>query len=291
MNPTNPTVLVLGASGNVGSALTLYLVHAGVRVHAFYDPSTGQAPRFPLQAAQIHGDFDDRTALDGAMTGVDAVFMLTPPSPSQVRWQRSIVAAAVENDVRKIVKLSAFDTGPDSILQMGRWHYDGEVAVAASGRAHVFVRPQYFLQMLTGAVTAALRTGELSDVARGTLRLGAVDVADIAAVAAAALTTSTYDGQVLVPTGPTAPSFLEMADELSGLVGRPVRYVERPVAEVRAELAARGWPAWHVDDYLKIHGESASPLVTSCVADVTGRTPTSFTTYLRSTVERAGEAF
>jgi len=280
-NPDRKPVLVLGASGNVGSALTRRLATTGREVRAFYDPSTPQTVTFPAEVTAIPGTFDDTAALDAAMNGVDAVFMLTPPSEEQVRWQRAIATSARQHRVRRIVKLSAFDTGRDSILQMGRWHHDGEVAVAESGCQYVVLRPQYFMQMLLGALTTAAQTGIFTGPATASTRMGIVDVNDIAAVAAVALTAAGRHAQVLVPTGPAALSFQDMAAELAVLVGRETAYVQRPVDDVRRDFAGRGWPEWHITDYLAIHDQAASPLVTDCVQEVTGTAPTSFAAFLR----------
>ena len=214
------------------------------------------------------------------MKGVDAVFALTPPSERQIGWQRAIAGAAQEAGVRRIVKLSAFETSNDSILQMGRWHYDGELAIAETGCEYVILRPQYFMQMLLPALIAAAGTGVFTGPAAPGTRLAPIEVNDIAAVAAVALTTAELNGQILVPTGPAALTFDEMAAELSAVVHREIRYVQRSAAEVRSDFTARGWPEWHISDYLKIHGEAASPLVTTCVAELTGVEPTSFAAFL-----------
>jgi uncharacterized protein YbjT (DUF2867 family) len=275
-----PAILVLGASGNVGAALTKRLAEGRSGIRAFFDPSTRQTATFPDGVREIHGTFDDASALRAAMEGVDAVFALTPPSERQIGWQRAIAGAAREAGVRRIVKLSAFETSGDSVLQMGRWHYDGELAVAETGCEYVILRPQYFIQMLLPALIAAARTGVFTGPAAPGTRLAPVDVNDIAAVAAVALTTTGLNGQILIPTGPAALSFDEMAGELSAVVGREIRYVQRSAADVRSDLTARGWPEWHISDYLRIHDEAASPLVTNCVRDLTGVMPTSFAAFL-----------
>lgn len=273
-------VLVLGASGNVGSALTRRLAADGVAVRAFYDPSTPQRATFPEGVREVHGTFGDAAALADAPTGVDAVFLLTPPSPSQVAWQRSAIDAAVAAGVGRVVKLSAFESGADSPLHMGRWHHDGELALQASGLEWAILRPQYFMQNLLPALRAALDSGTWAGAAHADLRLGIVDVEDIAAVAAVLLTRAAHRDEVLIPTGPEALSFTEMAAALSAAAGRPIPYRQRPAAEVVADFAARGWPAWHVEDYLAIHGDAASALVTGDVEQVTGRAPASFAAFL-----------
>lgn len=150
---------------------------------------------------------------------------------------------------------------------------------------YVILRPQYFMQMQLPALRAAAASGVLRGPAAPDLRLGMVDTADIAAVAAAALTRPDFDGQTLVPTGPSAPSFTDMAAALGALLGREIGYEQRPRGEVEAELAARGWPEWHIEDYFLIHGAAASDLTSGDVERVTGRPPTSFDAFLRSNAD------
>jgi uncharacterized protein YbjT (DUF2867 family) len=163
---------------------------------------------------------------------------------------------------------------------MGRWHHDGEAALIASGLEWTILRPQYFMQNLLPAMRAALDAGAWTGAARGDTRLGVVDVEDIAAVAAVALTRREHVDEVLVPTGPEALSFDDMAAELSRAAGRETPYRRRPAGEVAAEFSDRGWPKWHIEDYLKIHGEAASPLVTGDVETVTGVAPTRFSAFI-----------
>jgi uncharacterized protein YbjT (DUF2867 family) len=276
------SVLVLGASGQVGSRLTPLLVDAGVAVRAFHDPSTGPNNPLPDGVDEVRGSFDDTAALRRAMAGMDAAFLLTPPSASQVRWQRAMVQAAVASGIGRVVKLSAFGSDDGTRLQMGRWHRDGEEALAESGLDHVVLRPQYFMQMTSVGMRQALATGVWRGAAAPDVALAVVDTSDVAAVAARVLTQPGHEGDVLFPTGPEAVTFRDMAARLSIFVGRAIPYQQRPHDEVRAELTARGWPDWHIDDYFMIHGEAASPLVTDCVADVTGKRPISFEQFLRS---------
>jgi uncharacterized protein YbjT (DUF2867 family) len=277
---TAQTVAVFGASGNVGSVLTRMLADRGEQVHAFYHPSSAPRSPFPEGVIELAGSFDDAEAIASAMHGADAAFLLTPPSDSQPQWQRSLVDAAVTAGVGRLVKLSAFESAADSPLQMGRWHHDGELAVAQSGLEHVIIRPQYFIQNLLIALAEAARTGVFRHAAAPELQLGIVDVADVAAVATVLLTEPGHEGEVVRPTGPAPISFEQMAAELSAATGTPVRYEQRNRGEMAQSFRDRGWPEWHIDDFFKIHGEAASPTVTSAVQDVTGAPPASFSAFL-----------
>jgi uncharacterized protein YbjT (DUF2867 family) len=283
---TAQTITVFGASGNIGAVLSRKLAARGVLVRAFYDPSTPQRTAFPDGVLELHGTFDDDDAIRRATAGADAVFMLTPPDAAQVGWQRSIVDAAASAQVRRVVKLSAFETAPDSPLQMGRWHHDGERALVESGLDYVILRPQYFMQNLTAALREAARTGVFRAAAAGDTQLGIVDVEDVANVATVVLSEPGYEREILLPTGPATLSFDDMAAELPVLAGKPVRYGQRGREEVTAELASRGLPDWHISDFFKIHAEAASPRVTSTVEDITGVAPGDFASFLRRNIEQ-----
>ena len=136
------------------------------------------------------------------------------------------------------------------------------------------------MQMQLAPLTEAVTTGLYRGAAAGSLRMGFVDARDIAAVPAEALTSSRFDGQMLVPTGPSAPSFDEIATALARVSGRDVVYVQRSEAELRHELETKHWPQWHIDDYLKIHGEASSDLVTTDVFDATGENPRSIVDFM-----------
>jgi uncharacterized protein YbjT (DUF2867 family) len=113
------------------------------------------------------------------------------------------------------------------------------------------------------------------------LQLGIVDVIDVASVAAVLLTEPGHEGELIRPTGPAPLSFQQMAAELSAATGTPIRYEQRSREEMARGFRERGWPEWHIDDFFKIHGEAASPTVTSAIADVTGVQPASFAAFLR----------
>jgi uncharacterized protein YbjT (DUF2867 family) len=274
------TVAVFGASGNVGSVLTDNLADRGAQVRAFYHPSTPPRAPFPDGVIEFADSFDDPAAIARVMHGADAAFLLTPPSDAQPRWQRSLVDAAVSAGVPRLVKLSAFESAADSPLMMGRWHHDGELAVAQSRLEHVIIRPQYFMQNLAIALRAAAQTGVFRHAAAPELQLGIVDVADVASVATVLLTEPGHEGEVVRPTGPTPVSFEEMAAALSAATGAPIRYEQRCREEMTRDFRDRRWPAWHIDDFFKIHGEAASPTVTSAVEEVTGGPPVSFASFL-----------
>jgi uncharacterized protein YbjT (DUF2867 family) len=76
------TVLVTGATGNVGSVVVEQLVAAGFDVRAFTrDP---EKATFAPGVTPFKGELLDVDALRAAMDGVEAVFLLSPVVPDEL---------------------------------------------------------------------------------------------------------------------------------------------------------------------------------------------------------------
>ncbi len=77
-------ILVTGATGNVSSGLIPELTAKGADVRALVrDASKAQGLR-DAGVEVVIGDLDKPETLDAAFSGVDKVFLLTPPNPNQV---------------------------------------------------------------------------------------------------------------------------------------------------------------------------------------------------------------
>jgi uncharacterized protein YbjT (DUF2867 family) len=261
-------ITVTGATGNVGSRLVTRLRGIGHDVRAVIGPGETSPWAAENGLEVVQASFSDASAIQRAADGADAYFLMSPPSERQVEWQRTQVTAAARAGVRRVVKLSAYDTGADSAWNMGRWHWDGELALRESGLPHAMLRPQYFQQNLLQD-EAALRAGTMTTYIPASRTVGAVDAGDIAEVAALLLTTETLTGQIVVPTGPTAISTQQAADAISVALGIriAVDYVEPERA--RKEFRSAGRPDWWIADLLSIC-QQASPEVNDDVANLTG---------------------
>jgi uncharacterized protein YbjT (DUF2867 family) len=264
-------IVVCGATGQVGRAVVTELLGALHDVRALVQP--GLAIPWPERSglAVTVADFDDAAAMQTAIRGAEALFMMSPPHERQVEWQQIQVDAARAAGVSRVVKLSAFDTGPDTRLTMGRWHWAGEQTLRASGLPHAILRPQYFMENLLHD-EGRLRAGLLPTFIEPERAVGMVAAADVGSVAAALLVSGELDGRIVVPTGPVAITTADVARALSHVLAIPVepRLVAGDAA--MAALLASGRPDWHARDVLMMC-QDASALVTTDVASVTGRAP------------------
>lgn len=264
-------ILVIGATGTVGSEVVRQLVATGERPRALVrDPATARQ-RLGDQVEHVVGDLDRPETIAAALAGVDRVFLLTTQSSRQPEWERAVIGAAARTGVGQLVKLSVFRADEQSPLQVARQHGQAERVLAQSGLAATILRPVFFMQNLL----AMVHDGAIATAA-GDGRVAMVDARDIAAVAVATLTGGGHAGKTYTLTGPEALSFYQVASVLSRQTGRPLRHVRVPPDKVRVALQGRGVAAWYADDMAKLHSMLAvgyEEVVTDDIHRVTGRPP------------------
>lgn len=186
--PNTPTILITGATGNIGSQLTWLLVEQNIPFRAMVRSVKSARRLAALKDAElVAGDFNDKEAVANALTGIDKAFLLTSSSAQAQVQQAAFVDIASRVGTRHIVKLSQWAANVDSAVRFLRYHAVVEQKIKDSGIAHTFLRPNLFMQGLLGLREPIARQGKFF-AAIGDARISAVDVRDVAAVAAVALT-------------------------------------------------------------------------------------------------------
>jgi len=120
-------------------------------------------------------------------------------------------------------------------------------------------------------------------------RLGMIDARDIGEVAAKVVTQQGHDGKVYTLTGPAAISFDDVAEALTDVLGKDVRYVDVPLEAAKASMLRMGLPEWKADalnEYAKAHSEGYSDFTTHAVEQLTGHPATSYAQFARDFQQR-----
>lgn len=240
-------ILVTGANGTTGSEVVRQLVAAGRPVRALLRRRENAAalPQTGLEIAT--GDFAHIAALDAAMKGVEAVFLISFEHPDQLALQANVIAAARRAGVRMIARLSASSADAESPDPLIANHGKGDRQLAQSGLPHVLIRPQWFNQnFLTYCPGGVIR------LPAGDAQLPFVDVRDIAAVTIKALTEAGHDGEAYVLTGPETLSHGEVATILSAATGKRFVYEDITPESYRRELIAKGASEFYADLVLNL---------------------------------------
>lgn len=273
------TVLVTGATGTVGSKVVQELASRGQAVRAF-----ARDPGPPAAGVEVAaGDFAKPDTVEVALKGVDRVFLASPNDPRQAEWETNVIDAAVAAGVARVVKLSAIGAQVGSPLEFWDAHGRVEEHLRRSGVPAVVLRPSFFASNLLASAEAIRHAGRFFLPARGA-RVAVVDPRDVAAVAATVLGREGDDGRTYRVTGPEVLTFGEVAEQLSGALGRPVAFVDVPDDAAREAMVESGVPSWFADNLVTLFAllrAGGAAEATDDVREVTGREPRSVADFAR----------
>jgi len=264
-------ILVTGGTGNVGSELVNLLADGGTPFRMLVRTPARVPDGFPYVVA----DLDDPAALPEAFAGADRLFLLTPGL--DLDHTRHALAAGA-GGVRHIVHLSSYAVLGDPMPAMGRWHHEREQLIRASGIPATFLRPGGFMTNAFEWLPTIREGGYVLD-AVGPGRYAPIDPADVAEIAALALSADGHQGAEYTLTGDEALTVAEQVKILAGAAGRDieVRPVASPEEAVRSRYA-RGTPpalAAALIEGLALMRADTTGLRTDTVAHLLGRPPRS----------------
>jgi NAD(P)H dehydrogenase (quinone) len=275
----DPLIAVTGSTGAVGSRVAARLAELGAR-RRLVVRDAARVPDDPGAEVRVASGYADAAGMRAALEGADTVLLVPArESEDRVREHLSAVDAAAAAGVGRIVYLSFIAAAPDAVFTLARDHWATEERIRATGLPHTFLRMSLYMDFVPSMV------GE-DGVIRGPGgdgRMGAILRDDVAAAAAAVLTSGGHDGRTYELTGPEAFTFAQAAELLTRLTGRTVTYEEETEEQAWASRRASGAPDWEirgwVSSYLAVRaGELAA--VTGDVRALTGRDPTSLAAHL-----------
>jgi uncharacterized protein YbjT (DUF2867 family) len=278
-------ICVTGASGTLSSEVTRQLEGRGIPFRAAYfsEQAASAARARGVDAVVI--DYNVPETLRAAFRGCTTLFLLGPNALNQADLELSAVDAARAVGVRHIVKQSVMGAAEEA-YSLAKIHRPVEKAIERSGLAWTFLRPNSFMQNAVTFMAPTIRAENAFYSASGQARISHIDVRDIAAVAVAALTTDGHGEQIYTLSGPEALTYDEMADELSRALGRVIRHVSLPPADLKAGMIAEGMPESIADRMLDLERyfrEGHASAITDDVTRVIGREPKRFADYVRDT--------
>jgi uncharacterized protein YbjT (DUF2867 family) len=250
----------------------------GVAVRAMVRPGSGRANDLLQDVELATADFDDGPSIARALEGIESAFLLTNSSERVEEQQLRFVERACEAGVRHIVYLSQLHAARNSPVRFLHYHAVVEEAITSSGMAFTHLLPNLYMQGLLGFRSSIKSEGRILAPA-GNARVSIVDVRDIAAVAATALSQSGHEGKIYDITGPESLTHAEMASQLAEALGKQITFVDIPEETMRSALLSFGLPEWQADglveDYAHYRRGEASD-VSPAVQDVTGHPPHTF---------------
>jgi uncharacterized protein YbjT (DUF2867 family) len=159
---TGSRVLVVGATGQLGSAITRKLIASGAKVRALAR-NRERLARFEPDAEIAPVDFRDVPKLTEACRGVDQIVATAnnnmgqgPTSPSKVDLSgyQNLCAAARNTGVRRLTYVSYKGVAQDAPVDIFRIKWYIEDAIRRSGVPHVMLRPTAFMDVWIDGILA-----------------------------------------------------------------------------------------------------------------------------------------
>ena len=264
-------ILVTGANGRTGRAVLELLHGRGIPVRAMVRDAAKATGLMGTEVAVA--DFSKPHTLPSVLEGIDRVYLTSAPDPEQVTMHRNLISAAAQVGVRYIVRHSVRGADDNSPIKIARWHAASQRELESSGVAWTHLQPvfnmQNFLRFASsiqshGTFFAPMRDGAIS----------MVDARDVASVAVEALTAAGHEEQTYLVTGAEPLTFADAAQELSEVLGRPIRFLDVSPEQARAGMLAAGMSEWYVQDMLgfyAFYATGAGAYVSDVVPRIVGR--------------------
>lgn len=271
-------IAVSGATGQIGGRVARRLAAHGAQ-QRLLGRNAAKAPELPgAHFAPV--DFAAAETVREALVGVDTFFFVSATeAKDRAKQQRSVVDAAAQAGVRRIVYVSFLGAGPKCTFTFGRDHWWTEQAIRESGLDFTFLRDNLYQDVIPFFAGA---DGVIRGPA-GEGRVGAVARDDVADVAAAILTGDGHSGMSYDVTGPRAFTMREAAQLLSAATGTNITYHPETLDEAYASRASYGAADWEVDGWVTSYAAIATgelDVVTDVVPRLTGHPARDFTELL-----------
>jgi uncharacterized protein YbjT (DUF2867 family) len=249
------TILITGATGNIGRNVVDQLVQRGADVRALVRDAA--KANLPAQVNVAQGDLLDVDALRAAFSGVSTLFLLNAVVPDEFTQALVTLGVAREAGVKRVVYLSVIH----SDVYVNVPHFAGKFGVErmieAMGFEATILRPAYFMDnehtikdAITGYGIYPMPIGD-----KGVAMIDARDIGEIAAIElvrreqAAGLLPS----QRINLVGPDTLTGADAAAIWSDVLGRTIAYPGDDVVAFEQNLR-QFMPPWMAFD-MRLMGE------------------------------------
>ena len=235
------SVLVGGATGQQGGAVARLLLEKGHRVLALTrKPESEAASRLRQAGAEVAvGSFDDRSSLERAMRGVDAVYTMSTSfeagTEAETRQGISVADAASSVGVAHLVFSSVGSADQKTGVPHFESKFEVEQHIRGLGIPYTIVGPVYFFEnVFNPFVLPGLRQGDLAVALPADQSLQQISVRNIASFAVTALENRDTLLGKRIDIASDELTGEQAARILSEVSGRNIEYVQTPLQELRA---------------------------------------------------------
>lgn len=286
MTTNTMKVLVYGSTGVQSGPVVRRLLKQGHAVRALIHRQGNAEPLVQAGAQIAVGDLSDRSSLEAASRGVDAVFLQLPAIVSRsitLGYMRNAVDAAAKTGVALLVFTTS---GPVPSEPTDVLHLDVRREIQAylqqSKIPNIILRPVVYLENFSTPQAIGMITGQkvVGFPYAADAKVSWITVEDQAALAVKALQRPDLAGSIFDLGGPEALTGNELAARFSAALGSPIHYY--PVSPDHFEQQMRPFMgeavAHDLADVFRWHLQyGTEPIMTPDMTDVLQKLPVELT--------------
>ncbi len=276
-------IVVTTPTGQIGAQVLERLVGAGAKARVIARDRARLASGLAGRVEIVPGTHSDPLVLARALPGAHAVFWCVPPDYQlqdhleyYMNFCRPLANALPGSSVERVV-----------IVAGGRGEATGSGPIGAAHAAMKLIEESgvhtralhcgFFMENLLQQAGTLRRDGAFFYALDGDLMFPVCATRDIAAMATRLLLDSTWTGQAGIGVhGPAHLSLNQMAEILTRVLGRPIRYHKLPAQEFRASLLQAGASQAFADGLLEMFQAMAAGLHEAVPRTQESTTPTTF---------------
>lgn len=256
----NRKIVILGATGTVGSKISEILLNEGHQVTVMAR-HTKRLEKFRSMGAEVlTGDVNDVDILIKAFKNADSAFLILPDNPKAENtraYQRQVTSNYIEainqSGIKHIVNMSS----------LGSHMHEGNGMMGGTGEQEVrlnqlenvnvmHIRSAYFMENWLRIMGSLKTKGIASTAADGDTAIPMVAAQDVAKVAAAHLSHLDFEGKsVHAVMGPRDYTYKEFTHIIGQAIGNTkLPYVQMPAEQAKQIFLGNGFSEDFVDNLL-----------------------------------------
>lgn len=227
-------ILIVGATGELGGAITRMLLAQGRDVRALVREGSNFMPLADAGVKLVWGDLKQPTSLHAACQGVQTVITTANsarrgaadnPQTVDLEGNLSLIEAARANGVNHFILVSALIADASSPVPFLAAKGQAEQALKSSGMSYTILAPDSFMEYWIANIVGspALSGKPVPIVGSGLRRHSFISAMDVARFAVVAVDHPAARNQKLFLGGPQPISYQEVAQVFERVLGRQVQ--------------------------------------------------------------------
>jgi uncharacterized protein YbjT (DUF2867 family) len=235
-------ILVVGATGDLGGAITRILLSKGKSVRVLVRPQSNYQPLIDAGAQAVMGDMKNRSSLEPACKGVEVLITTATsakrggddnPKTVDLEGNRNLIDAAKAGGVKQFIFVSANIAHPNSPIPLMQAKGVSEEYLRVSGVSYTIIAPDAFMEVWVALVVGipAASGKPVTFVGTGNRKHSFISAVDVANFIIASINNPAAMNQKLVIGGPEPLSFRDTVAVFERVLGHDIPVQSIPIGQ------------------------------------------------------------